>query len=255
MANPIVEGGYASPLSIYQTTTTRGLHKIGSRATLDDRVFYFGSLSNATGVVSNNLCQSAIPVANHVTETGATTGLVAGSTRVTLTLGATAAIENQYEEGYLTIESSTLGLGQIRKIRGGHAAVLSGGVITLDLYDPLNITPTGTVTWTLLANPYSNFIITPVTTITGTLVGVPQVAIPAAASTTAPVYAWLQTWGPTSVLKDASTLVVGQGVIASATVGAVGVAVETDIKQRVGIAMGGIATSAVYANVFLQIAP
>jgi hypothetical protein len=127
-------------------------------------------------------------------------------------------------------------------------------VITLNLYDPISITPTGTVTWTLTHNSYSNIIIAP-GAITANAVGVPQVVIPAASATTAPVYAWVQTWGPTSVLKDGSTIVAGSSLIASATAGSVGVAVENDIKQRVGIAIGGIATTTIYCDAQLQISP
>ena len=253
MANPLLNGGGVADQSIYTTSTARR-HPVGTRGTLNDRTFYYASMSNATGIVANNLIQAAIPIANHVTETG-TLSFVLGRTTVTAVLGATAAIQDEYEEGYVQIESSTLGLGQMRKIRGGHPAIASSGTISVDLYDPVAITPTGTVTWSFVHNPWSNVIITPVTTITGMIVGVAPVVVPAATATTAPVFFWAQTWGPAAVLGDASDTVVGQSLIASAVVGSVGVAVETDIKQRIGVSMGTLTTNTVYQSVYLQIAP
>jgi hypothetical protein len=253
MANPLLPGGGVSPQSIY-TTTTNKQHAVGTRGMLSDRVFYYSSMSNSTGVVANNLCQAAIPIANHVTQTG-TLSFVAGRSSLTAVLGATAAIQDEYEEGYLYIQSSTLGLGQMRKIKGGHPAIASAGTLSVDLYDPVAITPTGTVTWTLIHNPWSNVIITPVTTITALCVGVAPVVIPAAAATTAPVYFWAQTWGVASILGDTSDTVVDSSLIPSAVVGSVGVAVETDIKQRIGISMGTLATNTVYQSVYLTIAP
>ena len=252
MANPRLLNGAASPQSVYETGTTRH-HRVGARGTLDDRVFRYASLSNATGVVANNLCQGAIPTANHVTETGTLTGFTVGSTSFTAVLGATLAHTNMYAEGYIKIQSSTLGLGQIYKLRD-HESVASAGTASFTTYDPIVTTPTGTVTWSLIQNPWADIIITPITTLTQIQVGVPLLAIPAA-STTTPVYCWVQTWGICSVLGDTSDTVVGSAVIGSAVVGSVGVAVETDIKQRVGISMETLTTNTVHQTVFLQIAP
>lgn len=251
MGNPQLINGVASPQHNMQTSLIQ-YHRLGTRGVLDDRSYRYARLTNATGVVANNLCQSAIPEPLHVSETGAST-FVIGSTRVTLVLGAAAAAANRYEDGYVKIQNSTTGLGQMFKLKA-HEAVASAGTGTFELYDPILITPSGTVTWSLIENLWGNIIITPVTTITAPIVGVPNVVIPGATAV-APVFCWLQTWGLCSVLADASAMVTNAAVIPSATVGAVGVALETDIKQRIGIAAETLTASAQYITVDLKIAP
>ena len=258
-ANPKIANGTSSPIGIHASSTTQ-YHRVGTRGELGDRAFRYYRLSNATGVVSNNLCQAAVPVAAHVSETGAlrtpdtaaAAGVVAGSTKIVATLGATAAVQNQYAEGYFKVQAGT-GLGQIYKIRAHEAAALSTE-ITLDLYDPVLTTIASGATWTLIANPWADIIITPVTTRTGMAVGVPSHAIPGA-TTAAPTFGWMQTWGPCSVLGDTTDITVGLGVTQSVVVGSVTLALENEILDRVGIGMATLTTNTVYQTVYLQIAP
>ena len=69
-----------------------------------------------------------------------------------------------------------------------------------------------------------------------------------------PNYVWLQTWGPCSVLMDTSDIVAGSGVIVSTVAGSCGLAVESEVIQRIGVAMEALATNTVYGTVYLQIA-
>jgi hypothetical protein len=251
MSNPVIPGGVGSPQSIYETSTTQH-HRIGERGMLSDRSFRYARSTDTSGIVVGSLLQSAAPVSAHVSETGTLTGFTVGKTKFTAVLGAAASHLNQYEDGYIKIQSSTLGAGQKYKLLK-HAAVSSAGTASFETEYPILITPTGTVTWSLTANRWADVIIQP-TTITSSAAGVNNVAIPVA-STTAPVYCWVQTWGSTSVLIDTSAIVAGSGVIVGANAGTVGVAVETDIKQRVGIAEEAITTDTIFCDVFLQIAP
>ncbi len=252
MANLIVTGGVGSPQSIYETSLVQH-HRIGERGVLSDRSFHYARSIDTSGIVIGSLLQSAAPEAAHVTETGALVGFTAGRQEFTATLGAAAAAANRYEDGFFKIQSSTLGLGQIYKLIGGHGAVLSAGVISLKAEYPFVTTPTGTVTWSLTQNRWADVIIQP-TTITTSAAGVNLVAIPVA-SAAAPTFCWVQTWGSTSVLIDTSAIVAGSSVIVGANAGTVGVAVETDIKQRIGVAEEAITTDTIFANVFLQISP
>jgi hypothetical protein len=271
MANPFVEGSNsASPQSIYSTYTTQE-HALGSRGKMGDRTFRYVRFLDSTAIGPNKLVQMAPPVPNHVTQTVTLTasGLdVVGSTQLTLaSVGATAVQENEYLDGYVKVQSSTLGPGQIYKIRS-HAYVAASGTVTLNLYDPVVTACTGTLIVTLLHNPWSHVVISP-TTITAPAAGVNLVNFAAAttassatagylqtgtATWTQPRYGWVQSRGVSSCLIDTSDMVAGSGMIQSgATAGALGVAVETDIKQRIAMAMETITTNSIYASVFLQI--
>lgn len=251
MANPRSLNGVSSPQSVYQTSTT-AYHRVGARGILDDRIFHYACLSGTTGVVANNLVSGIAPNSAHTTETGTLTNFTVGSSQFTAVLGASAAIQNEYAEGYIKIESSTLGAGQIYKLRD-HEAVASAGTATFLLYDPVVTTPTGTVTWSLIHNPWAHVVISPVTTIVAMSAGVPLVTVPAAAATTTPVFFWAQTWGPCSVLGDTSDTVVGSQVVTSAVVGSIGVG--TGLLQAVGNSLEAMATNTVYQSVYLTIAP
>jgi hypothetical protein len=249
MANPVLRNGLASPQSVYATYTSKA-HQYGELGYLGDRTFRYARLTDTTAIGAGKLAQQAPPVANHVSETGALSGFTLGSTRFTAVLGATAAFLNEYSDGYIKIESSTLGPGQIYKLRD-HAAVASAGTATFELYDPVVITPTGTVTWSLIHNPYASVVIQP-TSITAPAAGGTLVDW-AAATTAAPLNGWLQVGGAGSCLLDTTALVAGSACIVGAVAGAIGVAVETDIKQRVAIATEAMTTDAVYASVHWMI--
>jgi len=279
MANPVLTNGVGSPQSIFEVSNTEQ-HPIGTRGVLEDRAFRYGLHVQATAIGPNTLAAAAAPIANHTTETGAITaqpsGAVAGTTSIVgaeavkIALGATLAGQDEYKNGYLKIESATTGAGQFFKLRNFPYTAASGTTDVIGLYDPVVTDTTGTVTWSLVHNPWAYIIQSPVTTIVSMSVGVPLVnfAAPATASTATagylrtgtatwskPNYGWFQTWGPCSLLNDTSNLVVGSGLITSAVAASSGVAVETDIKQRIGIAMETITTDTIYASVFLQIAP
>lgn len=252
---PKTDFGFGTPQSIFEVSAKKH-YGIGQRGYLDDgRVFRYGKLVDGTAIGRAKVAQQCPPVANHVSETGAFVGLdVAGSKRISVTLGATAAYLNEYENGYLKIESATTGAGQMWRIPH-HAAVASAGVLTFDLPqgDAVDVATSGTETWSLIHSPWGSAVIQP-TTVTAPVSGITCCDWPAA-TTTAPIYGWLQTWGIAPVLLDTSALVAGSGVITSGiTAGACAVAVETDIKQRIGVAIEAIGTDNIYATVFLQIA-
>ena len=68
----------------------------------------------------------------------AITTAAAGATSVTVTLGATAATEDQYKDGFLYINDGATGEGHVYKIKS-NAVGASGGtcVLTLDEEDGL----------------------------------------------------------------------------------------------------------------------
>ena len=247
-ANSII---YSSEHPLYETSLTQR-EAVGTKWVLGGRVFVYASMYDTTAIGAHKLAQQCPPVANHVTETGTLTGTTTvGSKRVTITLGATAAYAGEYNNGYLKIESATTGVGEMMKLKG-HAAVASAGVLTSDLYDPWVVATSGTTTWSLVHEKWASVVIQP-TTITAPAAGVTLCAW-AAATSTAPNFGWLQTAGIASCLMDTTAVVAGSGLIVGAVAGTLGVAVETDIKQRIAVAVEAMTTDNVYVTADLMIA-
>ena len=249
----------SSPQSIFEVKTgsSNQQHAIGTRLVMGGRVFRYASMFDTTAIGPNKLAQQCPPLANHVTETGTLTGTTTvGSTRITATLGATAAYASEYKDGYLKIESATTGAGQIFKLRD-HAAVLSAGILTADLYDPVVTATSGTTTWSLVHEAWASVVIQP-TTITAPAAGVTMVNWPAATST-APNFGWIQTHGICSVLNGTDNTLANSALIqwGTTTAGAVGIAVDatasTMIGQRIGYAVEALSTDNAYLTAYLTI--
>jgi len=269
MANPVLDTGFASPTSVYETSTTQQ-HRVGSRAILGDRSFRYVKFISGTALAPNVVAQCGPAADNHTTQTE-TGPFTAGATTMSLTLGATVAHEQQYQEGYVRIETAMLGVGQIYRIRSHPYSAVSVA-LTVELYDPIVTTTSGTEVWSLLQNPWSNpvILVASGSAQTGIAVGVPLVNFAACATAsvatsgylqtatstwTQPKYGWFQTWGVCSVLQDASVVLVGTNAIGGTVAGSVGVDVETVIKNPIGFPMKSLTSSGGYGGIFLRIAP
>ena len=181
-----------------KATGTTQLHALSTRMVLPDgRVYYYGQTDGAQ--TAGAICQSAVGVANHDMDL-ATNTASAGDKSVTVTVGGTAATEDQYKDGYMYVNDGT-GEGHIYKIRQ-HDAINSSGSGSINLYDGDAIA-TGFAAGTIVGlakNPYKDFIVYPTTT-TGHAVGV------AATDFDDDDYGWLQTWGPAAVLCDVAFVI------------------------------------------------
>lgn len=218
----------------------------GTRFALGDgRVFRYAKMG-ATAGVAGNIYQGVAESANHINETVATATAIGGD-KVYLTLGATAVTENEYAEGYFSINDAT-GEGHYYKVRS-HPAADASAALTVTLYDTIRVaTVAGTSEWSMHHSEYRNVIIHP-SPPTALVVGVATTAV------TANYYCWLQTWGPCAVLSD-GTPAVNVRVIPSGSVnGAVATGVETDVVPQVGIMLGGAGVDTEYGMVNLTIAP
>jgi hypothetical protein len=156
--------------------------------TKDGRVFRY-CRAGAVDLVAGNVVQSPTVQPLHLALTPLTAAV--GATVVSATLGAAAATAGQYAEGILGID------GGYGHCIAGHAAVLSGGVITLQLRadDPLQVALPGTFKVNLMANPYNGVIQMP-TVAAGLAVGVAGYIIPAGQC------GWVQVMGLSSVLVN-----------------------------------------------------
>lgn len=128
----------------------------------------------------------------------------------TFTLGATAAVADEYNEGYIGI-NVTPDVGRLYKV-SRMGAILSGGIATPHLYEPLIAAWTTATRVSLLHNAFQGVV--EGTAVTRRGAGVPLIQILAGD------FGWGQTAGPAALLcATASTL--GAPQIAGAVAGAV----------------------------------
>lgn len=186
----------------------------------------------ATALAQGKLYQSPAEITDHQNMAVATASI--GATQITVTLGATAATENYYADGFAVVAAGT-GLGYTYRVSSNPAANASASlVVTLDdaLIAALSSSDSKI---DLYPNPLNGVVINP-TTATGAPQGV------AVYPATAAYYTWLQVSGPCAVLSDGGD-VVGAAVVASNGVaGAVEDATST-AQAIIGIRLTGCATA------------
>ena len=205
MSNPNLVGGVGSPQSIYESSTVRH-HGLGTLGFLDERAFRYASSSSAAVLTAGQLVRQAAEVGNHISVAWASGG-TAGSNKVTVTLGATAASANQYADGWLAAIDGT-GSNQLRRIRTHPAAALST-TLELTLYDNLETSFAAADEISLIVNTFSNLVVH--NGADTRAVGVPAFNVPIGSTTTQ--YFWVQTTGPAMMWGDASTFVQGDIVV------------------------------------------
>ena len=232
-----------------KATGTTQLHALSTRMVLPDgRIFYYGQTDGAQ--TAGAICQSAVGVANHDMDLAVNTASV-GDKSLSVTLGGTAATEDQYKDGYVYVNDGT-GEGNIYKIRQ-HDAINSSAAGTINLYDGDTIAVAfedATIVG-LAKNPYKDFVVYP-TTPTGHAVGV------AATDFDDDDFGWLQTWGPAAVLCDVA-FVIGNHVRVSDNTAGSGEPLDRDgtheNEETIGVASLIAPVSTDYGLVNLTIAP
>jgi hypothetical protein len=209
MQQPIILGTAGA----FEEHTTQK-HPLGTLAyTRDGRVFRYAK-AGGSALVTGNLLQSPVPLANHLALTPAAAAI--GAQSFTATLGATAASENEYAEGWVQIDT-TPGNGYGYPV-SGHASVLSAGVITINLPSdaPIQVALTTSSRVGLHHNPYRGVIQCP-TTITAKVVGVAVQPIAAAS------FGWIQVIGPVPLLINGTPAITAPVINSATTAGAVDV--------------------------------
>ena len=183
--------------------------------TSDNRQFSYVH-AGASNITAGQLVVTPAVVANHQgLSLAAGSQTAKGTTTLQLTLGATAATQDQYADGFLTVVTNT-GAGLAYKIKGNSPAVLSG-TITVNLYntEPLLKAVDSTTTFNLTDCSYDQVI---TSTTASHAVGVAACDIPATN------YGWCQTYGFCAVLIKGS-ISKGNSIIQStSTAGAVSTA-------------------------------
>jgi len=224
--------GYSqiSPTDARTTSPTKNGVLVGSKAVTRDGKVYRWSLNGAVALAEGKTTTGVARVANHTNLALASTSNIAvGSTKISVTLGGTAATADQYADGYATVMDGT-GVGQSYLIVGNSAQTSTSGTVDLYLAEPVTVALViANTKVTLTPNPNANVVVTPAV-VTNPIVGVPNVPVAAAS------YFWAQTRGHASVLSD-GVITRGAGAIPSdAVIGAVEIEVAATVTQRVAVA-------------------
>lgn len=207
-----------------RTESSTKQEQLGARAFTDDGREWVYVKNGAVALAPGKLVVNADEVANHVNQSVAAAAAV-GDLRVQVTLGATAATENQYQDGFLTINDAA-GEGISYRI-AGHGAADASADLWIDLDEPVKVALT-TSSEASLHSPHSGVIVS-VADQADFALGVPNIAI------TAAYYGWLQTRGHCAVLADEIIAKGAAVTTGSSVVGAVE-AVDAAGEAQIGIA-------------------
>ena len=232
-----------------ETTTTRREHPLGAVGmTPDGRCFRWAFSGEAIGAGQVVMQKGAVP--HHDMDLATVTARSVGDTTITVTLEATAATENQYEDGAIYINDGA-GEGHLYAIRSNPAADASGS-LTVTLHEKVReALTTGTSLCGLIENDYKDVELWDYNDIDGPALGVAPTEI---ADDT---YFWLQTSGRACVLLSGTTHpVLGDAVEASESAdGAMqlhDVSANTD-REPLGTIAGVLAVTTDYGYVKLNI--
>jgi len=208
--------------------------------TTDGRKFRYCK-AGASALAAGKLAVASTIVANHENVTVQTAAAI-GATKVTVTLGATAATADQYTDGYMVVNDVT-GEGITYRISGNPAAD-SAATLEVSLHDEIVVALTTSSQVTLLANPWNGAVIS-ASDQADMAVGVAPREI------TAAYYGWIQTHGVCAGLAD-ETLAVGSSLTIGSSVGGAFEVKDGAGEQDLGTAIqAGVDTE--YRAVYLSI--
>ena len=199
--------------------------------TSDGRRFRYVQ-NGATEMIVGNLQQAAVEITDHQNLVPAAAAV--GDTTIDVKLSSTGSGPNEYAEGWLVVTTNA-GEGHQYAI-SGHALVASGGTITLQLADAIEVALTVDSKVDLSRNSFKATVINP-TTATSTPIGVALHNIGASE------FGYLQTTGPVAI-RAKGALVVGSGCIASTGVaGGMSTQIGAVLQPALAYALTGIADS------------
>jgi len=217
-----------------------GAHLGTVGVTKDGRVYRYAK-AGSTELDPGKLTVNADLVANHTNRTVAA-AVSTGSLEVGVSIGGTAATENQYAGGYLTINDAA-GEG-IRYLIAGNRKAAGSDTLSVYLAEPVKVALTTSSEATLKLNNFSGTVIS-ATDQADLPVGVPNVTV------TASYFYWSQTGGECSVLADEAVTKGLEVTIGTGVAGAVE-AVDAVAEVKVGTASEALVDTE-YRNVNLSI--
>ena len=222
------------PAEVFTSSSTQETNLGAYAETPDGRGFRYVQ-NGDVAMVPGNVYQSSAESTDHQGRTPHPA--VIGDTSVPVGLGATAALVDEYKDGFLIVTAN----GSEGRMYGilGHLATAASATLTATLSEPIKAAITANSTVDLVRNPYRNVVVAP-TTETGVTVGVALHGIVASE------YGWMQTHGPCAVLAETAVGVGLKVLRSTSTAGAVGLGsgITADAELTpVGYALTGIAAS------------
>lgn len=233
-----------TPTDARKTSTTKNGVMLGAKAVTRDGKVYRWTLNGAVALAEGKTVTPVARVANHVNLALTSTSNVAvGSRTITVTLGATAATQDQYADGYAVINDGA-GVGHSFLIVG-HPAAAAAGTLELTLAEPVDITlSTLTTKVALQVNTSSAVVVTPAV-VTNPVSGTPNVPVAAAS------YFWAQTRGMASVLSDGIVTRGAGTIVSDAVIGALEIEVAATVTTRVSLALDATVDAKYYPQFLL----
>jgi hypothetical protein len=200
----------------------------------------------AAAVSATEVLQSIAPVANHQACAVVGTASV-GAKQLTITLGATAAAADLYQDGFLAVISGT-GAGYSYMIDYHRSAALSTN-LTVYLKDGLEAAVVSTTITSLIPNKYAGVIAAVLTNPTNSTVGV------ALCTGAINSYSWLGKKGPFLCKKLTAAVTNGYRMVSSSAAGSVRAdAISGDATtQIVGNALQSAAAAAASVMIDLDL--
>lgn len=226
------------------TIATSQRYPLGVIGVTADGRSYRYSQAGSSDLTIGKLTVAQAKVANH-TNLAVFAAAAVGDKVVTVTLGGTAATQDQYKNGYLVV-IDVAGVGQHARIAGNTAQTSTTGQVTVYLEDALTVALTTSSKASLVFNPWSG--LATATTTTAVVTGVPQYTL------TANNFGWIQTGGMASVLSD-GVIAKATGAIQSGSVaGAATTEATSTVTQRIGLAPEATVDTKYYP-IYLNVLP
>lgn len=191
------------------TTSASQLAALGQLGVTGDGRLFRYARAGASAITRGKLQLAPTPKTNH--HNLATAAAAIGATEVTVTLGATAAVANEYADGLLQVNDA-IGEGVSYRILS-HPAANASAALVVTLKDPIKtLALTAASECSLIHNSYRRVI--EGTSATQIPAGVPLLNI------ALEEFGWVQTHGPAPVLAQ-GTVTLGAPVIAGSVAGSV----------------------------------
>lgn len=173
-------------------------HQLGSKGISADGRVYRYAQNGDTEIGPGLLCVAPDITALH--EDLAVNTFAVGDTSITVTVGATAIVAGEYEEGFVNITDDT-GQGIMYAIANCPATAGTADIV-VRLSEPIRVGAIAGTTVTLMRNKYRDLRVSDVNQ-TDMPVGVMNVTLPI------DYYGWLQVKGPCSILVDSNDTTAG----------------------------------------------
>lgn len=189
----------------FSTDSSAEQHRLGEFTSISDSREFRYALAGASNISGGKVQQAPTPKTNHHNCTAIAS--VVGTTTPTFTLGATATVASEYNEGFV-ITNVTPDVGRTYKV-SNMGVIASAGTATPTLFEGLITAWTTATRVNLVHNTYANTVESASTT--KRPAGVSMVNV------TTLNYYWGQTRGPASTLAD-GTIALGSLIVTSGSV-------------------------------------